>query len=169
MIFFGATSSRSSGDSCCRRQRLRRAMATARLALSCPTIYLSSSCTISRGVSASIPRPDWLRLEFFEVNVTVGVDTNICRDTHRRLDDFTSAQRRVLLQSTCCSQRIRTTRANTNDAIIWFNDIACARENQRSVPICYGEQGFQAPQHPVSSPVLGELDSGTHQTATVLF
>ena len=32
MMFFGATSSRSSGGTFCRRQRLRSAMATARLA-----------------------------------------------------------------------------------------------------------------------------------------
>src|SRR5215471_8116870 len=125
MIFFGATSSRSSGASCCRRQRFRRAMATARLALSCPTIYLSSSCTISRGVSASIPHPA-SRLQFFNVYLTVGVDTDIGRNAHRRFDDLTGAERRVLLQGTRCGERVWTTRANTDDAVIGFNDIACA-------------------------------------------
>ena len=37
-MFFGATSSRSGPCSCCRRQRLRRAMATARLASCWPTM-----------------------------------------------------------------------------------------------------------------------------------
>jgi hypothetical protein len=50
-MFFGATSSAISGASFCRRIRLRRAMATARFALCCPTTYLSSSATIWRGVS----------------------------------------------------------------------------------------------------------------------
>ena len=36
MMFFGATSSRSSGGRFWRRQRFRSAMATARLARSCP-------------------------------------------------------------------------------------------------------------------------------------
>jgi len=37
-MFFGITSSRSSSDSRNRRQRLRSAMATARLAAACPTM-----------------------------------------------------------------------------------------------------------------------------------
>ncbi len=52
-MFFGATSSAMSGESFWRRIRLRSAMATARLALCCPTTYLSSSATICRGVSDS--------------------------------------------------------------------------------------------------------------------
>jgi hypothetical protein len=50
-MFFGITSSRKFASSCCRRQRLRRAMATAFLASFWPTICRSSSETISRGVS----------------------------------------------------------------------------------------------------------------------
>src|SRR5687767_7377272 len=53
-MFFGATSSASSGGSFCRRIRLRSAIATARLAFDCPTTYLSSSATISRGVKESM-------------------------------------------------------------------------------------------------------------------
>src|SRR5579864_6244787 len=52
-IFFGRMSSASSGGSFWRRTRLRRATAIARLAAACPTMYLSSSATISRGVMSS--------------------------------------------------------------------------------------------------------------------
>ncbi len=38
MMFFGAISSRSSSDTCCLRQRLRSAIATARLASFWPTM-----------------------------------------------------------------------------------------------------------------------------------
>jgi hypothetical protein len=38
MMFFGATSSRSSGGRFCRRHRFRSAIATARLAFSWPTM-----------------------------------------------------------------------------------------------------------------------------------
>src|SRR5262245_36647322 len=48
-MFLGITSSRNGPSSCLRRQRLRNAMATARLASFCPTIWRSSSETISRG------------------------------------------------------------------------------------------------------------------------
>jgi hypothetical protein len=43
------TSSRIASGSCCRRQRLRSAIATARLASFWPTMKRSSSETISRG------------------------------------------------------------------------------------------------------------------------
>src|SRR3954447_14043668 len=54
MMFLGVTSSRSSGASCCRRQRLRMATATAFLAASWPTMYRSSAATICRGVMLSV-------------------------------------------------------------------------------------------------------------------
>ena len=53
MMFFGMISSARSGGSFCRRVRLRSAMATARFASFCPMTCLSSSKTISRGVSSS--------------------------------------------------------------------------------------------------------------------
>jgi|GEM_PF-5583185 len=53
MMFFGAISSLSGSGTWRRRQRLRRAMATERLAAAWPTMYLSSSVTVSRGVKAS--------------------------------------------------------------------------------------------------------------------
>ena len=49
-MFFGVISCRSGSSTCCRRQRLRSAIATARLAPSWPTMCLSSSWTISCGV-----------------------------------------------------------------------------------------------------------------------
>src|SRR4051812_5085328 len=48
-MFFGITSSRIWPSSCWRRQRLRKAMATARLASFWPMMKRSSSETISRG------------------------------------------------------------------------------------------------------------------------
>jgi hypothetical protein len=51
-IFLGYTSSRSSASNCRRRQRLRKATATARLASRWPMMKRSSSDTISRGVSS---------------------------------------------------------------------------------------------------------------------
>src|SRR5450631_2916430 len=53
-MFLGSTSSRSFSSSCRRRQRLRSAMATARLASFWPTMKRSSSETISRGEKSVI-------------------------------------------------------------------------------------------------------------------
>jgi hypothetical protein len=49
-MFFGRISRAISGSSCCRRQRFRSATATAFFAFFWPTMNLSSSETISRGV-----------------------------------------------------------------------------------------------------------------------
>jgi hypothetical protein len=51
-MFLGVISWRSLSSTCWRRQRLRSAMATARLAAGWPTMWLSSSETISWGVMA---------------------------------------------------------------------------------------------------------------------
>src|SRR3954471_3169588 len=53
-MFLGITSSRSFSSSCSRRQRLRSAMATARLASAWPMMKRSSSETISRGEKSVI-------------------------------------------------------------------------------------------------------------------
>jgi hypothetical protein len=53
-MFFGVISLRNASGTCERRQRLRSAMATARLAASWPTMCLSSSWTISCGVMDDI-------------------------------------------------------------------------------------------------------------------
>src|SRR5260221_14629928 len=103
MMFFGAISSRRSGASCCRRQRLRRAMATARLAAFWPTMYLSSSRTISFGVSASaggstsFTSPgSWMTVaavlsEAFDRDGVIGVDTDGGGDLQRLGGNFAGA------------------------------------------------------------------------------
>src|SRR5690606_15739192 len=58
-MFLGITSSRIWPSSCWRRQRLRRAMATARLASFWPMMKRSSSETISRGEKLLICDNSW--------------------------------------------------------------------------------------------------------------
>ena len=60
-MFLGVISCCKSAESCFLRQRLRKAIATARLAACWPTICLSNSSTICFGVNARITR---LRLTF---------------------------------------------------------------------------------------------------------
>src|SRR5215467_8659368 len=83
-MFFGSTSSRSFSSSLSRRQRLRNAIATARLASPWPTMKRSSSETISRGEKSVIRL---LRLQLFDRDVAVGVDADVGRDIHRLAHD----------------------------------------------------------------------------------
>src|SRR2546423_5720398 len=69
-MFFGSTSSRSLSSSSSRRQRLRSAIATARLASACPTVKRSSSETISRGEKSVMDCPSVFRVAGHEQHGT---------------------------------------------------------------------------------------------------
>jgi hypothetical protein len=72
-MFFGITSLRSSSSSCARRQRLRSAIATARLAACWPTMWRSSSCTISRGVMVLLEVSCLLGILFTVIPAQAGI------------------------------------------------------------------------------------------------
>src|SRR5207253_4553514 len=74
-MFLGVISPRNLSSTCWRRQRLRRAMATARLAAFWPTIWRSSSETISWGVMEDIGL-----FQHLHRVVHVGVDAQLAGD-----------------------------------------------------------------------------------------
>src|SRR3954464_5696630 len=80
-MFFGVISWRSGSATCWRRQRLRRAMATARLALAWPTTCLSSSATMSVGVM-------FMSVQCFDGVGHIRVDAQLACDGQRLLDDL---------------------------------------------------------------------------------
>src|SRR6185436_13240497 len=79
-MFFGVISLRSGSLTCARRQRLRSAIATARFASCWPTMCLSSSSTISRGVID-------MALQLLDRDRGVRIDADLARDRQRLLDD----------------------------------------------------------------------------------
>src|SRR5471030_1686328 len=85
-MFFGMTSSRIGDCSFRRRQRLRSAIATARLASFWPTMKRSSSETISRGEN-SVMVGFALGLQALDDEIVVGVDANLGGDPHRASHD----------------------------------------------------------------------------------
>src|SRR4051812_15225839 len=103
-IFFGSTSSRNLSSSCSRRQRLRSAMATARLASAWPTMKRSSSETISRGekeksliciVPLEGPPGVTSRFQRFDRDIAVGVNANVGGDIERLAHDRLGVERPV--------------------------------------------------------------------------
>src|SRR5688572_32210394 len=82
-MFFGVISWRSGSATCWRRQRFRSAMATARLARSCPTMCLSSSWTISCGVMLLIGL-----LQHLDRALLIRIDADVGGDRERALDDL---------------------------------------------------------------------------------
>src|SRR5437868_2225257 len=116
-MFFGVISCRSGSATCWRRQRLRSAMATARFARPCPTMYLSSSWTISCGCIEPIrPLIQQPLFEEFDGPLMVGVDAEICGNRERLVDDFARAELRVLQERQRGALRIRPARADGDDA-----------------------------------------------------
>src|SRR5271156_527714 len=104
-MFFGVISGRRDSATCWRRQRLRRAMATARLAAFWPTICLSNSSTISRGVICDI------RSQLLDGEMPIGVDADVRRDVQRAFDDV--ARRQFALHEGEC-RSLRESAAGTN-------------------------------------------------------
>src|SRR5579883_1535665 len=103
-MFFGVISWRSGSGTCIRRQRLRRAMATARLAASWPMMCLSSSWTISRGVSDDMilrcdfsgARGGGVLPQLLDGEIPVGVDADVGGDVERALRDAARIELRRL-------------------------------------------------------------------------
>src|ERR1700734_3715110 len=81
-MFLGVISWRRDSATCWRRQRLRKGIATARLAAFWPTICLSSSSTISRGVICDIyPSEQSVpALKLLDGQAAIGIDANVRGD-----------------------------------------------------------------------------------------
>src|SRR5690606_18435225 len=132
-MFFGATSSASSGLSCWRRIRLRSAMATARLAACCPTTCLSSSATIWRGVRAAGAAASEVRasgrmmamnLQLLDGDVSVRVDADIARDAHGLLDDGARLERAVMHERAGRGHGVGPARPDAEHPVVWLDEVA---------------------------------------------
>src|SRR5689334_10023636 len=114
-MFLGVISWRSGSSTCCRRQRLRNAMATARLARSCPTMCLSSSWTISCGVMWDIDDIETLvaaeaaavLFQHFDGVLLIGVNAQVAGDGQRLLHDGLRVELGVVEQRPRGGERVR--------------------------------------------------------------
>src|SRR5699024_8180985 len=130
-MFLGVISPRMVSSSCMRRQRLRRAIATERLASAWPMMYRSSSETISRGVSccagagspcAAVSVAVSLIVQHLDGNVVVGVDAGIGCDMQCLFGNGAGLQFRVFRQRAGRGLRIGTAGADRHGAIFWLHD-----------------------------------------------
>src|SRR3984893_4026863 len=161
-MFFGSTSSRSFSSSCSRRQRLRNATATARLASDCPMMKRSSSDTISRGGNSVMDSSKLL-----QGDVAIGVDANIGGNVHGFAHDRLCVERPIE-QSPRRRQGVIAARPYSHDAALRLEDVARAGENKRHLGIRHDHHGFQPAQIAIGTPVLGELDRGAGELPGIL-
>src|SRR5205814_9922921 len=128
-MFFGVTSSAMSAGSCWRRIRLRNAMATARFAFAWPMTYLSSSETISRGVSeraavAVLSGRKMAISQFFDREIRVGINADVGGDVHRFGGNLPRIELTVPRQRSGRGQCERPTRPDRYYAIVRLDEIA---------------------------------------------
>jgi hypothetical protein len=64
--------------------------------------------------------------------------------------------------------RESATRANGHDAVLRFEHIAIAGDDQRILPISDCQHGVEPPQGAVAAPVLGEFDRRAQKIALML-
>src|SRR5260221_12839913 len=183
-MFLGVISPRSGSGTCARRQRLRSAIATARLASSCPTMFLSSSWTISCGViiaggalagaaaaggASSMGEGFIVRAsKRFDHVVLVGVDADLGGDLERFLHDFRGRELRVVQQRQRRRLRVAAAAADGEEPVLGLEHVAVAGDAERSLAVGDAKHRFQAAQHPVGPPVLGELHRRAQQVPLVL-
>src|SRR5204863_8431093 len=153
-MFFGVISPRSFSSTCWRRQRLRNAIATARFALAWPTMWRSNSETISCGVMLDLYSMSVQRLDDV---VLVRVDAEFAGNLERFLDDFFRRELGVRQQCPRARVRIRAARADRDDAMLRFEHIAVAGDDQRRLAVRDGQHRLEAAQSAVGAPVLREL------------
>src|SRR5690606_37061468 len=147
-MFFGVISWRSGSATCWRRQRLRSAIATARLAASWPTMCLSSSETISVGVIWVIRfSRDAESAQRLDRVLLVGVDAQLARDGERLAHDRLGIELGVLEQRERGRLRVRAAAADRDQAALGLEHVAVAGEDERSVAIGDGEHRLEPAQH----------------------
>src|SRR4051794_21520711 len=161
-MFFGVISPSIDSSTCWRRQRLRSAIATARLAPLWPTMWRSSSETISCGVmllmsaphptdtsadppegkpagsgaarrSARSARSGSASFECLDDVVLIRVDAQLAGDLERLLDDVLRRQLRVEQQRAGAGLRIGAAGADRDDAVLGLEHVAVAGDDQRSL------------------------------------
>src|SRR5262252_5786110 len=167
-MFLGVISWRSGSATCMRRQRLRSAMATARLAASWPTMCLSSSCTICRGVSDDMRLSSGALAQLLDENVAIGVDADVGSDVERALDDAARVELGALEQRARGRERVLAAGADRSHIVLGLDHIAVARDQEEFLRVPDQQQRLEAPQIAIGAPVLGELDRGTCHVAVLL-
>src|SRR5690606_8673994 len=134
-MFLGVISLRKSSSSCMRRQRLRSAMATARLAFCWPTMCLSSSWTFSRGViSDMVYFRQWVRpscgrrleIQFFNGEVVVGVDTHVAGNAQAFFNDLPRAELGIFQQGASGGLREGTAGTDGNEVVFRLDHVTIA-------------------------------------------
>ena len=161
-MFLGVTSSRSSGDSCWRRQRLRKRDRDRFLG-----VVLADDMLVERGddrLGGQVVVHSPTRLNRQPV---VGEDADLGGDRHRPAGELFG----VLLivgQRLGRGERIIAARADRGDPAFGLQHVAVAGQDQHRLRVGDDHHRLEVAEIFVGPPVLGQLDRGAHQLAAML-
>src|SRR5271155_2983351 len=161
-MFFGVISARRLSATWPRRQRLRKAIATARFAAFWPTMCLSSSSTISRGVICDIES------ELLDGEIAIGVDADVGRDIERAFHDLPRRELGRLHQGQRGGLCVAAAGADGDEVVLGLDHIARARYHIQAGGIGNAQQSLEAAQAPIAPPVLRQLDRRPGEIAEFL-
>src|SRR5215207_7458540 len=145
---------------------------------------LSSSATISRGVSVAVAvaarsgremaimkatTTGLWNSQFLDSEVRVGINADVGGDNHRLLRDLPCRQWAVpgqRLRGTHCK---RSSRSDGDNPIIGFDEVASTGEKKGRLSVGDDHHCFETPEQPVRSPVARQLHGRPLEIAAVLF
>ena len=94
-------------------------------------------------------------------------DAYLRSDRHCRSHDVCRGHRRMSHERLRRSRRIRRARADGGDAVVRFDDVAFARQDQERLPVADDQLRLEAAQIAIGAPFLGQLDGGLAQIPVV--
>src|SRR5690606_15117390 len=100
-------------------------------------------------------------------DVLVGVDADVRRDLERTAHDVRGGEVRVGLERAGRCEREGAAAADGDDLVVRLDDVAVAADEEDVAAVRDGEQGLEAPQVAVGTPVLGQLDAGAREVGRV--
>src|SRR6476620_5751272 len=124
----------------------------------------------SRGVAPSGParRAPRSCVQTLDDDLLVRIDADLARDVERTFDDLTRAERRVAKQRLRRRLRVRSARADRDDAVLRLQHIAGAGDDELCRSIGDRQHRFEAPQHAIRPPVFCKLDRRARQMSLML-
>src|SRR5450759_3888069 len=100
-------------------------------------------------------------------DVRVRVDADLGGDLESFSHDVARGKIRVLEERARRCEGVGAARSDREDAVFGLDDVARSRDDESVLPIGYGKQGVETPQHAITPPILRQLHRGALQVSGI--
>src|SRR5438046_1554221 len=133
-------------------------------------ITFSTALIMNPATSSNMSPPEvLLQYNFFEGDLVIGIDADLAGDRQRAARHGFGIDPVDLDQRAGRGERVAPARADADDAVLRFEHVAGARQDQRHLLVGDRHHRFEPAQIAVGAPILGELDAGAGQLPGILF